>query len=324
MDARERFLRTARGQTVDRVPYLEEVTREEVLARWYEEGLNRTVTEDNYREFFGLDRYESIYPALEPKGGTLRNPDDFRKVEEEYRTGLPDFRQPRFWQEKAAKYRDRDFPLGITGWRGFMLPLFTHEQEWDSLQDALLALYDYPELMKSVLDLVADCFIDTIRLALRYLNFDFGLVSEPIASSAGPVISPNMFREFILPCHRKIVDFFHEIGIDVVIFKSMSNVKALLPLAVESGVDGIWITQMEGTIDYVALRRDYPELLLMGGIDSRVLVEGEDAIRAEVETKVPPLLAQGKYLPSIDDNPRENIPYKNYLAYRHILRECTS
>lgn len=306
------------------MPYLEEVIREGVLERWYEEGMSHSVTEDNYREFFGLDRYESIYLALEPKGGTLRNPDDFRKVEEEYRNDLQDFRQPRFWQEKAVEYRDRDFPLGITGWRGFMLPLFTHEQEWDSLQDALLALYDYPELMKSTLGLVADCFIDTIRLALRYLDFDFGLVSEPIASSAGPVISPRMFREFLLPCHRKVVDFFHESGIETVIFRSMSNAKSILPLAVESGVDGIWITQTEGTIDYTALRRDYPDLLLMGGIDSRVLIKDEDAIRTEVKAKVPPLLARGKYLPSIDDNPRKNVPYKNYLAYRRILREYTS
>ena len=321
MNSRERFLRVARGQKVDRVPYLEEEIREEVLERWYGEGLSRSVTEDNYPEFFGLDRYEYIYLGLEPRRGGLRSKEDFKRLEQAYRNDLPDFRRPQFWQEKAAEYEERDFPLGITGWRGFMLPLFAHEREWDSLRDVLLGLHDHPELVKSALELVADCYIETLRLAFQYLDFDFGVVSEPIASSSGPVISPEMFREFVLPSHKKIVDFFHGCGIDVVIFRSMNNVKPLLPIAVEAGVDGIWVTQSAGIVDYADLRRDYPDLLLIGGLDSHVLAQDEGAIRAEVTTRVPPLLASGRYMPSIDDNARENVPYGNYSFYRRVLRE---
>jgi len=321
MNSRDRFLQVARGQGVDRVPYLEEELRKEVLERWYGEGLSRSVTENNYREFFGLDRYEYIYLDLEPRRGGLRSKEDFKRLEEAYRDDPPEFQTAQFWQGKAREYGQRDFPLGITGWRGFMLPLFTHEREWDSLRDVLLGLYDHPGLVKSALELVAECYIEALRLAFQYLDFDFGVVSEPIASSSGPVISPEMFQEFISPCYRRIIDFFHGCGVDVVIFRSMNNVKPMLPIAVEAGVDGIWVTQSAGIIDYADLRRGYPDLLLMGGLDSNVLAQDESAIRAEVTAKVPPLLASGRYLPSIDDNPRENVPYRNYSFYRRVLRE---
>ena len=321
MNSRERFLRAARGQPVDRVPYLEEVLRKGALERWYAEGLSRRVTEQNYQEFFGLDRHDYIYLSLEPKRGPLRSKEDFKRLEEAYRSDLPEFRRPRFWEKKASEYRSRDFPLGIMGWRGFMLPLFTHEREWDSLRDVLLALYDYPELVARTLDLVADCYIDTLGLALEYLDFDFGIIHEPIASPSGPVISPRMFRDLVLPCYRRIIGFFHTRGIDIVIFRSFSNVGMIIPLVVEAGVTGVWISQIGGIIDYAAIRRDHPDILLVGGIDSRVLAQDEDAIVGEVTARVPPLLTKERYFPSLDDNPRENVPYQNYVLYRRVLKE---
>jgi len=93
---------------------------------------------------------------------------------------------------------------------------------------------------------------------------------------------------------------------------------------VESGVDGLWITQTGGVVDYLELRRRYPELLLIGGLDARVLLQDNAAIEHEVRGKVPPLLSGGRYLPSLDDNPRENVPYENYLAYRAALRRYTA
>jgi uroporphyrinogen decarboxylase len=202
-----------------------------------------------------------------------------------------------------------------------MLPLFSQEREWDSLQDVLLALYDYPELVKHCLASVVECYMETLRLALRYLDFDFGLISEPIASRSGPIISPLMFRESVLPFQQAMVDFFHGHGIDTVIFRSIANVRPLLPSVAESGVDGLWINQIGGVIDYLELRRAFPDLLLVGGVDSGMLLRDEALITAGLHRVVPPLLAKGRYLPCLDDRPRENIPYNNYLHYRRVLRE---
>ena len=80
-----------------------------------------------------------------------------------------------------------------------------------------------------------------------------------------------------------------------------SNVKTLIPLAVEAGVTGVWIGQIGDTIDYTAIRRDHPHVLLLGGIDSRVLAQDEYAIVGEVMAKVPLLLTKGRYFPALDE-----------------------
>jgi len=323
MDARERFHRVAGGQAVDRVPYLEEVIRVEVLRRWHREGLSRDVTEENYRRSFGLDKHEYSYLAMQPPfRGSLKSRRDFQRLQDAYRSYLPDFRQPQFWRQKADEHRERDYLLGIMGWRGFMLPLFTHKREWSSLSEVLLALHDHPQEMKDTLELVADCYIGTARLALQHLEFDFSLVSEPIASPTGPVISPAMYREFVLPPVKRIIGFFKERGARPVIYRSLSNANSIIPMAVEAGVDGLWVNQTTRVVDYLALRKTYPDLLLMGGLDSTVLARDEAAIQAEVNAKVPFLLSGGRYLPFLDDNPRENVPYKHYAFYRQALRRA--
>jgi uroporphyrinogen-III decarboxylase len=129
-----------------------------------------------------------------------------------------------------------------------------------------------------------------------------------------------MYREFVLPPIRRIVAFFKERGVRPVIFRSLCNANSIVPMAVEAGVDGLWINQTARVVDYVALRRAYPGLLLIGGLDSTVLARDAAAIQAEVDAKVPFLLAGGRYLPFLDDNPREHVPYKNYVFYRQALR----
>ena len=52
-------------------------------------------------------------------------------------------------------------------------------------------------------------------------------------------------------------------------------------------------------------------------------LKDQPAIRREIETKVPPLLAQGGYVPLADGRVRANVPLANYLYYRRLLEEIT-
>jgi len=322
MDCRSRFRALVSGDRVDRIPLFEEEIRPEVLECWYRQGLSRDIDGNRYRDYFGADRWEYIYIWLEPRPGPLSRPCDFTRIMEGYRHDVPEFLQPRYWENKAREYENRDFPLGLMGWRGILLPLLSREREWESFQEVMWALYDYPELVKSVLCSARDCFMEVVRLASRFLAFDFGIIAEPIAAPAGPVISPSMFREFALPHHRDIAACFREHGIGTVIFRSFENVGPLLPAVAESGADGLWINQCGSAIDYVQVRRQYPDFLLIGGINARVLLRDESAIEREVMRVVPPLLQAGRYLPGLDDRPRENVPFHNYAYYRRLLQEA--
>jgi uroporphyrinogen decarboxylase len=74
--------------------------------------------------------------------------------------------------------------------------------------------------------------------------------------------------------------------------------------------------------DAVALRKEYGKDLIIGGnIDKRALIKGKEAIREEVMSKVPFLLEQGGYFPTIDHLVPPDVTLENYQYYINTLRE---
>jgi uroporphyrinogen decarboxylase len=107
------------------------------------------------------------------------------------------------------------------------------------------------------------------------------IVGDDAAFRDGPLISPRMWREFVLPHHRQIVD-----SVDVpVIWHSDGNIERLLPYAVEAGFAGVHGLQPTAGMDLGATKRDYgDQLVLIGNVDVGVLFEPDlDAVRAEVD-----------------------------------------
>jgi uroporphyrinogen decarboxylase len=91
------------------------------------------------------------------------------------------------------------------------------------------------------------------------------------------------------------------------------------------GMNCLWACETNAeAMDYRSLRKEFGrDLRLIGGIDLDVLREGKDAIRREVEEKVPPLLEQGGYVPLADGRVRVDIPFENYVYYRELLEKVT-
>jgi uroporphyrinogen decarboxylase len=78
-------------------------------------------------------------------------------------------------------------------------------------------------------------------------------------------------------------------------------------------------------MDYRNIRREFGrDLGLIGGIDLDVLRRDKEAIRREIEEKVPPLLADGGYVPLADGRVREDVAFENYTYYRRLLEQVTT
>jgi uroporphyrinogen decarboxylase len=105
------------------------------------------------------------------------------------------------------------------------------------------------------------------------------VLGDDAAHRAGPMISPRMWREHVLPYHRQIV---RALSVPV-LWHSDGNVQALLPMASEAGFAGVHGLEPASGVDLARVRRAHPELVLVGNVDVRVL-SGDDfcALRAEV------------------------------------------
>ena len=126
----------------------------------------------------------------------------------------------------------------------------------------------------------------------------------------------------MVPRYKKITDFLHSHGIDILHADSDGNVNELIPIWLEVGINFPWPLEVAAGMDAVALRKKYGKnIILSGNIDKRVFIKGKEAIREEVMSKVPFLAETGGYFPCLDHVVPPDVSLENFRYYINLLRE---
>jgi len=322
MNARERFRETMRHGKPDRVPYFEDGLRDEVVERWREQGLP---ADADLAAMFHTDRRERIEINIEAMLAPDRWPTSKRDLDV-LRAGLnPDdpARYPDDWDAKVAAWRNRDHILEFLVHRGFFLSMGV--RDWRRFTEAVALLYDDADLVHEILAIYADFSVRLIDRVLADVEIDFAVFSEPIGGNDGPLMGPTMYEEFLLASYQPILAALRGHGVETFCLVTYANGRLLVPSIVKAGFNCLWACHVNiEAMDYRDIRRQVgSDLRLIGGIDLDVLLEDRDAILREITTKVPPLLAEGGYVPLADGRVREDVPFDNYVYYRRLLEEVT-
>jgi uroporphyrinogen decarboxylase len=134
------------------------------------------------------------------------------------------------------------------------------------------------------------------------------------------MISPELFRRFMLPYYQEINDFFHSRGVDRILVDSDGNIVELTGLLIEGRADGVYPLEIAAGSDPLLLRKQHPDFVLMGGIDKRALAAGRAAIDRELERLVP-VVEKGGFLPMVDHLVPPDVSLENYRHYLRRRRE---
>ncbi len=322
MTQRERFLETMRCGQVDRPPLWEEGAREETLAVWRKQGLQKGAV---LPDLFLFDRREMVEVNLNPLPAFRHNDraGGLARLRACYQPGALK-RFPADWKHRVAEWSHRDYPLGMAVSRGLFQSLGV--EDWGTLAKVLFALSDEAAEVEATMERVTDLALWALERVLREVALDFAIISEPIASFHAPVISPKHYRRFALPYHRRLVERLRMARVEGIIVETYGQVEALMPLWLEIGINTLWCHHAQRAgMDYVRLRRRYGKgLRLIGGIDATAPLKGKAAIDEALMNTAAPLLEQGGYLPMLDDRVRPNVPYENYRYYRVRLEKLVS
>jgi uroporphyrinogen decarboxylase len=188
-------------------------------------------------------------------------------------------------------------------------------------ENACTVFYEDPSFAHEMLDFVTEFTIQVMMRALSEVQLDYFLWWEDFAFKTGPLVSPRIFREFLLPRYRRVNDVLKAHGVDVIFLDSDGNPGVLIPLLLEAGVNGSYPLEAAAGMDPVGLRRQYGhDLLLWGGVDKRALARDKQAIEKELRGKLPVLLEDGGYIPQLDHMAPPGIPYENWLFYLGLKR----
>jgi uroporphyrinogen decarboxylase len=185
----------------------------------------------------------------------------------------------------------------------------------------LYAYYDDPQLIHTILHDLTEFWISLYDQVLQEVKPDSAEMWEDMCYNSGPMISPQMFREFMLPYYKRLTRFFNDHGIDVIVVDTDGRCDSLIPLFVEGGVTCMVPMEARAGMDPLKVREAFPGLRFCGAIDKYAVAAGGEALRHELETKVRPLLQQGGYIPYIDHNVPPEISWANYKAYREQLND---
>jgi uroporphyrinogen decarboxylase len=196
--------------------------------------------------------------------------------------------------------------------------------------DLFYAFYDMP-------DVIHDCMQAWLTLAdaviarhQEYVTLDELFLAEDICYNHGPLISPDMMREFLLPYYEQLIAGIKARQIDrtrhlYVQVDTDGFADPVIPIYQESiGMDAMSPFEVASGCDVVAIGERHPDLAIFGGIDKRVLAQGREAIDAFLERVIPPMRARGGYIPTSDHGVPAEVPYEDYLYYRKRCVELGS
>ena len=220
----------------------------------------------------------------------------------------------------AAREKQRDYVLGIGG---TPMGLFSGIREFMGPEAAMIACALEPAWVRAMAEHLADLWIALYAKVLNGIRPDFLFLWELICDNKGPMISPRMFRDLFLPSYKRLIAAMKDLGVRNIWIDCQGRAWDMMPLFIEAGVTGNLPVEVRAGMDVGELRRRYPRLQLIGGIERMALVRGPAAIDAELE-RVGPFVARGGYLPTIDHTYSDDIPWEHFRYFVQGLRRITS
>ena len=193
-------------------------------------------------------------------------------------------------------------------------------------EDLLYKFYDEPELIHDCMKAWFDLADAIIADRQKHIAFDELYFGEDICYKNGPLISPDMIREFIFPYYKQLLDNMkkRQAGCGKHLFFQIDtdgDCRPVIPLYKELGMDYMSPFEVASDCDVVEIRKQYPDLLMRGGIDKRVLAEGKDAIDRMLYRIIPFMRERGGYIPTCDHGVPEEVSFENYMHYRKRIIE---
>jgi uroporphyrinogen decarboxylase len=356
MTTRERFNRILHGERPDRVPRMDFGYWKKTVEVWHAQGLPAHIrTNEDVEAYLGLEGV-SIIPEIPVKNGLWP---EFEEKVLETRGGRrlvqnkqgalcemtdSDSSIPRYIKFAVETRADWDrlkeerLDPGTPGRVGEVLktvdeahaagmPVLVHcgslfgwLRDWMGLENLAIALMTDRDWVEEMMEHLTVLTLELIAKALPGVDVDVAWWWEDMCYNHGPLISPKLFEELMVPRYKRIAEALGRHGIDVNVLDCDGRIYDLVPGWLRAGINCMFPIEAAHT-DPLRLREDFGDgALLIGGVNKLALIAGREAIDRELE-RLHPLVERGRFIPTVDHRVPPDVTFENYLYYLEKKRE---
>jgi uroporphyrinogen-III decarboxylase len=270
-----------------------------------------------YRTPFGVERRGYGY------GMPLNRPLlDARTLDEVHGYAWPDpaWMDVSHIREEALRYQGQYAILG-----GDWSPFWHDAIDLLTFRNLSYQMYDAPEFVDALLGHIVDYYAGVSRRIFDAAGdaIDIFFIGNDFGGQTGPLLGENLFRRFMLPHLKRLIDLGHDYGLKVMMH-CCGGFAPLMPAMIEAGLDGVQALQPTCRgMEPATLKRQFGDrLVLMGCIDTQLLIEGApEQARAETRRVLEVMKPGGGYVASPShDYLLPETPVDNVLAAYETIR----
>jgi uroporphyrinogen decarboxylase len=184
-----------------------------------------------------------------------------------------------------------------------------------------------PEVPRAILNCFTDLYIENVRNLLERVGDQLPMVYtyDDVAIQNGLLMSPAMWREFILPCHQRLNAVIKEYDTQIMYHSCGAVVPLIKPFVEEMGIDVLNPLQPRAAgMDMAMIKQQFGgQVAFHGGVDlQHTLPFGSEAeVQAEVQHLISTLGRGGGYICTSAHYIQADVPVENIIALYTARRD---
>ena len=217
-----------------------------------------------------------------------------------------------------------DFAKRLGEWQDFAVmasgaSVFQHATFLRGIDNLLIDMATQPEMAHWLMDRFTDFYLDFFdrMLTAAQGQIDILRAADDLGTQRGLFFGADMFRTFIKPRLKKLIDMAHSHGVKF-LFHSCGGIRPLIEDLIEIGVDILDPLQAAADgMEPQALKHAYGDrICLHGGICTQFLLPRgtPDEVRSEVRRRLEILGSGGGYIVAPCHVLQTDVPTENVLA----------
>lgn len=227
------------------------------------------------------------------------------------------------WPDPNAKGRFEIAPAEIRRWKENHLVAggwggdFLWCQAWymRGFSQIIVDMYSNPEFAKKLFDKLLHSWY--LPVAERLVQFDVDMVgmADDVATQTGMIISPAMWRKYIKPCFKELVETLRP-AVKHIMYHSDGDYRAIMPDLVEIGIDILNPIQPD-CLNPAEIKKAYDgKAALWGALSVQdIIPHGKvEDVKNHVKQTIETLAPGGGFVLATSNNVTQDTPTENFLA----------